>query len=46
LPAPDIEIGSRHPVNCSLQCIIPGICDPVHKFPRKLAGARLFFGGK
>jgi hypothetical protein len=34
LPAPDIEIGLRHPVNCILQRKNTGACDPVH-IPRK-----------
>src|SRR3977135_2289528 len=30
LPAPDIEIGSRHPVNCSMPRIRTGICEADH----------------
>src|SRR4051795_9220303 len=30
LPAPDIEIGSRHPVNCRMTRILTGVCEPVH----------------
>src|SRR5689334_1396109 len=30
LPAPDIEIGSRHPVNCSMQRIRTGKCEADH----------------
>jgi hypothetical protein len=30
LPAPDIEIGLRHPVNCMMPRNATGICDPVH----------------
>lgn len=30
LPAPDIEIGLRHPVNCMMPRNITGKCDPVH----------------
>src|SRR5882757_5897374 len=37
LPAPDIEIGSRHPVNCSMTRNRTGICEPVHKRRRKIA---------
>src|SRR4051812_49669106 len=38
LPAPDIEIGSRHPVNCSMTRIRTGMCEPVHTRRRKIAG--------
>src|SRR5215213_1493579 len=31
LPAPDIEIGSRHPVNFRMPGIPAGMCEPVHK---------------
>ena len=43
LPAPDIEIGSRHPVNCSMQRIRTGICEPVHTRRTKLAGVMSCF---
>jgi hypothetical protein len=36
LPAPDIEIGSRHPVNYRMTGILTGICEPVHKCGKKL----------
>ncbi|MDE5452444.1 hypothetical protein GWE18_06065 [Bradyrhizobium sp. CSA112] len=36
LPAPDIEIGSRHPVNYRMPGILTGICEPVHKGGKKL----------
>ena len=35
LPAPDIEIGSRHPVNCSMTGNRTGICEAVHKRRKK-----------
>jgi hypothetical protein len=41
LPAPDIEIGLRHPVNCMLPRIMTGICDPVHNEREKLLQALL-----
>ncbi|MBR1284233.1 hypothetical protein JQ597_19470 [Bradyrhizobium sp. AUGA SZCCT0177] len=44
LPAPDIEIGSRHPVNCSMQEIPAAICEAVHTRNTKLAGRRIFGG--
>jgi hypothetical protein len=36
LPAPDIEIGSRHPVNFRMPGILTGKCEPVHKGGKKL----------
>jgi hypothetical protein len=36
LPAPDIEIGSRHPVNFRMPGICAGMCEPVHKGGKKL----------
>jgi hypothetical protein len=36
LPAPDIEIGSRHPVNFRMPGILAGMCEPVHKGRKKL----------
>jgi hypothetical protein len=36
LPAPDIEIGSRHPVSRSMPRIVKGKCEPDHILPRKL----------
>src|SRR3954451_4499423 len=36
LPAPDIEIGSRHPVNFRMPGILTGMCEPVHKGGKKL----------
>ena len=36
LPAPDIEIGSRHPVNFRMPGIFAGMCEPVHKGGKKL----------
>src|SRR3981081_894942 len=30
LPAPDIEIGLRHPVNCTMARESSDICDPIH----------------
>jgi hemolysin activation/secretion protein len=36
LPAPDIEIGSRHPVNFRMPGILAGMCEPVHKGGKKL----------
>jgi hypothetical protein len=36
LPAPDIEIGSRHPVNFRMPGIPAGMCEPVHKGGKKL----------
>jgi len=36
LPAPDIEIGSRHPVNYTMPGILAGMCEPVHKGGKKL----------
>ena len=35
LPAPDIEIGSRHPVDRSMPGIRTGKCEPVHKAAEK-----------
>jgi hypothetical protein len=37
LPAPDIEIGLRHPVNCTLPRESAGVCDPVHNGHKKAA---------
>jgi hypothetical protein len=44
LQTPDIEIGSRHPVNCSLprECTIK--CDLFHKSARKPSNQPLFGG--
>jgi hypothetical protein len=36
LPAPDIKIGSRHPVNFTMPGILAGMCEPVHKGGKKL----------
>jgi hypothetical protein len=36
LPAPDIEIGSRHPVNYRMPGIPAVKCEPVHKGGKKL----------
>src|SRR4051812_2778528 len=36
LPAPDIEIGSRHPVNFRMPRILTEMCEPVHKGRKKL----------
>jgi hypothetical protein len=44
LPAPDIEIGLRHPVNCTMPRNRTGICDPVHNRRKKVLAAR-FQGG-
>jgi hypothetical protein len=41
LPAPDMEIGLRHPVNCMMPGNITGICDPVHKRREKVLTALL-----
>jgi len=38
LPAPDIEIGSRRPVNFILPGIFAGECDPLHKGREKFPG--------
>jgi hypothetical protein len=38
LPAPDIEIGLRHPVNYTMTDLGAGICDPVHNRHKKVAG--------
>jgi hypothetical protein len=35
LPAPDIEIGSRHPVNFRMPGIFAVMCEPVHKGGKK-----------
>jgi hypothetical protein len=40
LPAPDIEIGSRHPVNFRMPGIPAGMCEPVHKGGKKVAERR------
>jgi hypothetical protein len=37
LPAPDIEIGLRRPVSCTLPLSYAHKCDPVHNFKRKYA---------
>jgi hypothetical protein len=37
LPAPDIEIGSRHPVNYTLPRLRSGKCDPFHNRREKVA---------
>jgi hypothetical protein len=37
LPAPDIEIGSRHPVNYTLPRLRAGKCDPFHNRREKVA---------
>src|SRR5450756_3046190 len=37
LPAPDIEIGLRHPVNCTLPRESTAVCDPVHNRHNKVA---------
>src|ERR1700732_1148383 len=37
LPAPDIEIGLRHPVNYTLPREFMGMCDPVHNRHKKIA---------
>jgi hypothetical protein len=44
LPAPDIEIGLRHPVNCILQRKNTDACDPFHK-PREKVPDDRFSGG-
>src|SRR3954447_19667744 len=36
LPAPDIEIGSRHPVSDRMTGIPAAVCEPVHKDGKKL----------
>jgi hypothetical protein len=41
LPAPDIEIGSRHPVNNTLPWIRAGKCEAVHTWYEKMAIGRL-----
>ena len=43
LPAPDIEIGLRHPVNCTMPRVCTDICDPVHNQRKKVPTA-LFLG--
>jgi hypothetical protein len=35
LPAPDIEIGSRHPVKRIMPRTPAGRCDPLHIWPEK-----------
>jgi hypothetical protein len=35
LPSPDIEIGSRHPVNYMLPRNRMGVCEPVHNRMKK-----------
>jgi hypothetical protein len=37
LPAPDIEIGSRRPVECIVARDSAGICDPFHNRRKKVA---------
>ena len=44
LPAPDIEIGSRHPVNCTMRGNCTGMCEPVHTRWRKTAECAFFSG--
>lgn len=44
LPAPDIEIGSRHPVNLRMPGILTGMCEPVHIRRGKLAKPRRWRG--
>jgi hypothetical protein len=44
LPAPDIEIGSRRPVNCILPGHPAGECDPLHKGREKAPGRALGAG--
>ncbi|WP_156434731.1 hypothetical protein [Bradyrhizobium lablabi] len=39
LPAPDIEIGSRHPVNFRMPGIHPVMCEPVHKVEKSCGNA-------
>jgi hypothetical protein len=42
LPAPEIEIGFRLPVNCSFTRILTEECEPVHKrqeFPAQVGAA-------
>ncbi|WP_161853838.1 hypothetical protein [Bradyrhizobium sp. CCBAU 051011] len=39
LPAPDIEIGSRHPVNFRMPAIHPAMCEPVHKVEKSCGNA-------
>jgi len=41
LPAPDIEIGSRHPVNLTLPREFTGACDPFHIRRKKMGGGPL-----
>jgi hypothetical protein len=41
LPAPDIEIGSRRPVNYILPGNFAGECDPLHKGREKAPGPAL-----
>jgi hypothetical protein len=43
LPAPDIEIGSRHPVNFRMPGIFAVMCEPVHKGGKKFR--RTYRGG-
>jgi hypothetical protein len=44
LPAPDIEIGSRHPVDFRMPGILTGMCEPVHIRRGKLAKPRRWRG--
>ena len=45
LPAPDIEIGSRHPVDLRMPANRTGICEPVHTWWTKLAKPDWWCGG-
>ena len=45
LPAPDIEIGLRHPVNWTMPRDRTDICDPFHN-RRKIVPGGLFWGGR
>jgi hypothetical protein len=40
LPAPDIEIGLRRPVEATMPRILAGKCDPVHSRQKKLRGPK------
>jgi hypothetical protein len=42
LPAPDIEIGSRHPVMCTMQGISTDKCETVHTRLEKIGGKHRF----
>src|ERR1700722_18862513 len=39
LPAPDIEIGLRRPVNCNMPRELTGRCDLLHKQNKKVAAS-------